>query len=150
MLPQRQSWRIKILQGEWPKIAGQPDTLFESSTIAEPRAIEKVLELKPFPENIKHVLFISDHSPLVAAAQSCQSRCYTYFQVLSKLEREHYTYNLLFIKGSENVADGPSRGRERNVERHELESIAAGAGTGYASALLSPSKEILPHVVGFI
>ena len=139
-----------MVQGLWPTIDNKPDTMFESSTIAEPKAIEEILNLQPFPASMQHVLFVTDHSPLVSAARSHQARCYTYFQVLSRLEKAVFTYTMLFIKGTENVADAPSRGQERQVERRDLERIAAGAGTGYASALLSPSNEILPHVVGFV
>ena len=150
LIPHRAAWKISIVKGEWPRINNLPDPIFESSTFAEPKAVEQVLQKVEFPPFVKHVLFVTDHSPLVAASQSHQARCFTYFKVLEKLEKQSFTYNMLFIKGTENVADAPSRGQERTVERRDLERIAAGAGTGYASALLSPSKEILPHVVGFV
>ena len=137
-LPRRHTWDFNMLQGKWPLVHKKPDRLYESSTVAEPKAIEEIIALRPFPNTVRHVLFITDHSPLVAASRSQQARCYTYFKLLQKLEEEKYTYNLLFIKGELNIADAPSRGVESIITRNEHEAIAAGAGVGYAAALLSP------------
>ena len=148
-LPRRHTWDFTMLKGTWPILHNKPDRLYESSTIAEPKAVEEIIALKPFPSHIRHVLFVTDHSPLVSASRSQQARCYAYFNVLNKLEKERFTYNLLFIKGELNIADGPSRGIDRVVTRREHEALAAGAGMGYAAALLSPSIHV-PTVVGYV
>jgi hypothetical protein len=148
-LPRRHTWDFTMLKGTWPILHNKPDRLYESSTIAEPKAVEEIIALKPFPSHIRHVLFVTDHSPLVSASRSQQARCYAYFNVLNKLEKENFTYNLLFIKGELNIADGPSRGIDRVVTRSEHEALAAGAGMGYAAALLSPSIHV-PTVVGYV
>jgi hypothetical protein len=149
-LPEGDHWTWKAVQGEWPKLGNTVDPIYDSSTVAEPKAVEMILREQHIPVGYKHVLFVVDHAPLVHAATSVQARCYSYFQTLTMLEKQAFSYNILFIKGEENIADHLSRGRERRVEESTLGAIAAGAGTGYAAALQSPWTIELPHVSGFI
>ena len=130
----------------WPKYAGKPDPIYESSTIAEPQAIKETL-MGRVPAEITHVTIVTDHSPLVSAAKSYQARGYAYFELLAWLEAQHYSYNIIFIPGHINIADGPSRNPTNlSIDEEEAWKICAAAGMGYARALMFPLKELLPSV----
>ena len=145
---QSNKYEIQMVKGEWPKINGRPNPIYESSTVAEPRAILEILKNVEIPATTTHITFVTDHSPLVHAAESIQARCHSYHQTLSQLIKEQWKFNFLFLAGKHNVADGPSRGSTREVTREAIEKVAAGAGMGVAKALQIPSKE-LPCVIGF-
>jgi len=144
---EKDEWKISVEADYWPLIGGKTDPLYESSTLAEPKAIRKTAERLQIPQNIKHIIFVTDHSPLVSASRSTQARCYTYFDTLSWLERQQYTYSFLFIPGTLNPADCSSRNpQNKKYQKEEIYKIAKAAGMGYARALQLPNKEILPSV----
>ena len=142
-------WDFKIVQQQWPLLGGMPNKLYESSTVAEPKAVTELMTQIVVPSHIRHITFVSDHAPLVQASMSTQARCHSYFTTLAKLEGQSWTFSFLFIAGKHNIADGPSRGSTRGItDRNEITNIIAGAGMGLAKALQSPSKA-LPCVTGF-
>ena len=95
---------VKVHASRWPKIGGEVDPLYESSVIAEPQAIKEVLLAHEIPDYITHVTIVTDHSPIVSAAKSYQARSYNYFKLLEWLEKQRFSYNVLFIPGEINIA----------------------------------------------
>lgn len=135
---------IQVKAGRWPKLNGEPDTLYESSVIAEPQAIRKTLET--IQHTHRHVTIVTDHSPIVSASRSHQARSYQYFALLEWLEGQPCSYNILFIPGEINPADKSSRNPDNlEIEEEEVWSICRAAGMGYARALQFPC-EVLPSV----
>ena len=84
-------WDIRVEADHWPQVEGKPDPIYESSVVAEPMAVTNCLKKLQIPRSIKHVIIVTDHSPLVSAGKSKQARCYTYFQTLKWLEAQHYS-----------------------------------------------------------
>ena len=145
--PTSNAWDIEVKAGWWPLIGGRPDPLYESSVIAEPKGVYHSLKNTTVPPEIRHVIIVVDHSPLVSAGKSSQARCYAYFELLKWLEAQPYTYTFLFIPGEKNPADIPSRNPAiRTTNREEIFKVAAAAGTGSAKALLFPNKDCIPAV----
>ena len=72
--PSASSWNIEVKAGWWPKVNDQLDPLYESSVIAEPKAVSQTLKSLEIPSSIKHVIIVVDHSPLVSAGRSSQAR----------------------------------------------------------------------------
>ena len=99
-----------------PKIGGEVNPLYESSVIAEPQAIKEVLLAHEIPDYITHVTIVTDHSPIVSAAKSYQARSYNYFKLLEWLEKQRFSYNVLFIPGEINIADKPSRSLQHMID----------------------------------
>lgn len=148
--PSNDSWTIDVQSDWWPQIGGAPDPIYESSVVAEPMAVTNCLKKINVPPSIKHVIIVTDHSPLVSAGKSKQARCYTYFQTLKWLEAQHFTYTLLFIPGIINPADEPSRNPNINyTDTAKAIEIASAAGMGSAKALLFPNKDVIPSVLAF-
>ena len=143
------TWKTSVVAGYWPKLGVTCDPIYQSSTIAEPKAIsmiEEQLHSIPAP-NVRHCIWVTDHSPLVMAARSTQARCYSYFNALQRLESRTQSYSLLFIPGSINPADEPSRNpNSTNINHEQAQRVARAAGMGYARALQNPNKECIPSV----
>ena len=118
-----------------------------SSVIAEPRgcglAVRQVMALfgdSPPP----HVLILTDHLPLVHAANSQAPRAFPYNQLLLDLRTNFPStiFSFSFLPGKCNLADGLSRGVDEGFNL-DIDKARQFAGAGWLSALTHPQNNHL-------
>ena len=128
---------VKIVSGQW-------DSEIESSVESEPKGT--LAALKSANIRASDIIIVTDHEPLIYAAQSQQAHGWFYYSLLNSLKfhwpKSHFHFS--FLEGIHNPADALSRGREKE-EQHTTgycRAMAAAAGMGASWALLNPSRDI--------
>ena len=127
--------QVSIFKGNW-------SYEMENSAESEPKGTLKAIEAtgRIFTE----LIIVTDHEPLIWASQSQQAKGWHYYSLLTQLHSlwpdSHFTF--VFVEGTANPADAPSRGREMVFSEDYCRAMAAAAGMGAACALLNPSRRV--------
>lgn len=92
-----------ILSGQWEEFVG-------SSVVAEPEGAWQALLALQQTCSPSHVRLLTDHQPLVFAADSGRAAAWSYNALLRRLSSLPFHVSLQFLPGLDNPADAPSRG----------------------------------------